>query len=83
MRIDKFLKLSGLVKRRKISQEIVRRKRVRRNGIALKPGSRIFEGDILEIEFHNRRLKLKVKYLNERKIDYEILEEERVWSDIG
>jgi len=81
LRIDKFLKLSGLIKRRKVSQEMIKAKMVKRNGITLKAGSRISEGDILEIEFYNKRLKIRVKNLDPKKPEYEVLEETRVWSD--
>ena len=81
MRIDKFLKVSRLLKRRAIAQEACSVGRVSVNGRQVKPSCRIKEGDIVEIGFNSGAVKFKVLMLKEtvRKEDaekmYEIIVE--------
>ncbi len=71
MRLDIFLKRTGLIKRRSIAQEMIKGGRVRLNGRAVKPSREVSIGDVIEIFFGNRYLKVKVV-----EGGYEILEEE-------
>ena len=65
MRIDKFLKVSRLLKRRTIAQEACDGGRVSVNGRSVKPSYRIKEGDIVELGFNSGTVKFKVLMLNE------------------
>lgn len=83
MRLDKFLKLSRLVKRRTIAQEMAGIGAVRVNGRGVKPAAEVREGDIIEIAYPRRLLKVKVLVAEEtalkRKAEpYELMEERRV-----
>lgn len=83
MRLDKYLKLSRLVKRRTVAQEMAEVGAVRINGRKAKPAANIADGDILEIAYPRRLLKVKVLSSDEaslkRKAEpYEFLEETRV-----
>lgn len=83
MRLDKFLKLSRLVKRRTIAQEMAEIGAVRINGRGVKPAAEVREGDIIEIAYPRRLLKVKVLVAEEmalkRKAEpYELIEERRV-----
>ncbi len=60
MRLDKFLKVSRVIKRRTLAKEICDRRRVSVNGRLAKAGTEINSGDILEINFGHRVLKLEV-----------------------
>ena len=61
MRLDKFLKLARLVKRRTVAQEMIEVGAVRLNGEQkCKSSTEIHEGDILDIAYVNRVLKVKV-----------------------
>ena len=60
MRLDKFLKVSRIIKRRTISKDLVNLDRVKINGHIGKPGSQIKENDILEITLKNEILTIKV-----------------------
>lgn len=60
MRLDKFLKVSRLIKRRTVANEISDMGRVFINGNPSKPAKRIKEGDIIEIEYATRTLKAKI-----------------------
>ena len=60
MRLDKFLKVSRLVKRRSVANEICSSGRVQLNGRPAKPGAEIKPGDILEIAFGQGTTKVKI-----------------------
>ncbi|MBQ7577123.1 MAG: RNA-binding S4 domain-containing protein [Synergistaceae bacterium] len=60
MRLDKFLKLARLVKRRTAAQEMIELGAVRLNGRECKSSSEVNEGNIIEIAYINRVLKVKV-----------------------
>ena len=60
MRLDKFLKVSRLIKRRTVANEVSDMGRVFVNGNPSKPGKQIKENDIIEIEYASKTLKVKV-----------------------
>ena len=60
MRIDKYLKVSRLIKRRSVAHDAAEEQRVFLNSKAAKPGAQVKPGDIIEIVFGNSRMKLKV-----------------------
>lgn len=60
MRLDKFLKVSRLIKRRTVANEVSDMGRISVNGNPAKAGKQLKEGDIVEIEYANRKLKAKV-----------------------
>ncbi len=65
MRIDKFLKVSRLLKRRTIAQEACASNRVSVNGRIVKPSAQIKEGDIVEIGFNSGVVKFKVLFIKD------------------
>lgn len=60
MRLDKFLKVSRLIKRRTVAAEVSDTGRVLVNGNAAKPAKQIKVGDIIEIEYAARTLRVRV-----------------------
>lgn len=60
MRLDKFLKVSRVIKRRALAKDACDRQQVSVNGRTAKAGTEIKPGDILEINFGHRVLKLEV-----------------------
>jgi ribosomal 50S subunit-recycling heat shock protein len=66
MRIDKFLKLSGLVKRRSLACEMVDIGAVRLNGRAVKPSAETKVSDTIEIAFPARVITAEVISVDER-----------------
>lgn len=60
MRLDKFLKVSRLIKRRTVANEACDAGRVSINGKVAKAGAEVKEGDIIEISFGNKDVKIKV-----------------------
>lgn len=82
MRLDKYLKVSRIIKRRTVAKEISESGRILINDKLAKPSTKIKEGDIIQITFANRMLKAKIINIAEhvRKEDakemYVILEGE-------
>lgn len=60
MRLDKFLKVSRIIKRRTIAKEACDTGRVYINGKPAKPGTDVKVNDTIEIRFGNRLLKAQV-----------------------
>lgn len=60
MRLDKFLKVSRLIKRRTVANEACDAGRVMVNGKAAKASTTVKVGDIIEIMFGQKAVKVKV-----------------------
>ena len=60
MRLDKFLKVSRLIKRRTVANEACDAARVLVNGKTAKASVSVKEGDIIEINFGTRTVKAEV-----------------------
>lgn len=54
MRLDKYLKVSRIIKRRTVAKEACDGGRVTINGKPAKAGAEVKEGDVMEIRFGNR-----------------------------
>ncbi len=65
MRVDKFLKVSRLVKRRPLAKELADKGRVQVNGKVVKSSFELKIGDELEINLGTRVLKARVRDLRE------------------
>ncbi len=87
MRLDKFLKLARLVKRRSAAQEMIELGAVRLDGRVCKPAAEVREGSIVEIAYMNRVLKARVLCADEallkrpHTVGWEQLEERPVSPD--
>ena len=60
MRLDKYLKVSRIIKRRTVAKEACESGRVTINGKVAKPSTDVKEDDIIEISFANKVLKAKI-----------------------
>ena len=60
MRLDKFLKVSRLIKRRAVANEACDAGRVTVNGTPAKASVKVKPGDVLEIQFGTRAVKVEV-----------------------
>lgn len=82
MRLDKYLKVSRIIKRRTVAKEACESGRVSINSKVAKPSTDIKEGDIIDIVFGNRSLKARIINIAEHvkkenaKDMYEIIEGE-------
>ncbi|MFD1485941.1 RNA-binding S4 domain-containing protein [Lacticaseibacillus baoqingensis] len=65
MRLDKFLKVSRIIKRRSVAKEIADKGRITINDKLAKSSSDVSVGDILVIAFGNKTLTVKVDALVE------------------
>ncbi len=65
MRLDKFLKVSRLIKRRTVANEACDAGRVMVNGKAAKASVKVKPGDIIEIQFGTRTVKVEVLALQD------------------
>lgn len=81
MRIDKYLKVARIIKRRTVAQEACEKGRILVNGKLAKPAKNIEANDIIEIKYMDNTLKIKVTATKEavKKEEatklYEIVEE--------
>ena len=60
MRLDKFLKVSRLIKRRTVANEACDQGRVAANGRVVKASYDVKEGDVLELKFGEKTLRVEV-----------------------
>ena len=80
MRLDKFLKVSRVIKRRTVAKEACDKGIVSINGKVARASTEVNIGDILEIQFGEKKVKVKVSEVrehvlkNEAKEMYEIIE---------
>ncbi|WP_461214623.1 RNA-binding S4 domain-containing protein [Lacticaseibacillus sp. GG6-2] len=65
MRLDKFLKVSRIIKRRTVAKEIADKGRITINDKPAKSSSDVAVGDVLVIVFGNKTLTVKVDALVE------------------
>lgn len=65
MRLDKFLKVSRIIKRRTVAKEIADKGRITINDKLAKSSSDVAVGDVLVIAFGNKTLTVKVEALVE------------------
>lgn len=83
MRIDKFLKVSRLIKRRTVANEITKNDRILVNDRVVKPSFQLKIDDIITIEFGTKIIKVRVQSLvdSTKKADadtmYEFISEKK------
>ena len=80
MRLDKFLKVSRIIKRRTVANDACDASHVMVNGVCVKASYNVKENDIIEVTFGERKLKVRVLDVREttRKNEaaslYEVIE---------
>jgi len=87
LRLDKFLKVSRVVKRRTLAKEVCERGQVMVNERKAKAGLEVKAGDTVTVGFGNRNLKIRIVEVREsvpakmaREL-YEVLEDYKVNRD--
>lgn len=84
MRLDKYLKVSRIIKRRTLAKEVADNGRIKVNNKIAKSSTKLIEGDLIEIQFGNKIVEIKVLELRDstKKEDsanmFEIIAEKRV-----
>ena len=87
MRLDKYLKVSRIIKRRTVAKEVADKGRIKVNGILAKSSKEWKMNDQIEIQFGNKLLTVKVLEMKDstKKEDalkmYEIISEKRIETD--
>ncbi len=66
MRIDKFLKVSRLAKRRSEAHEALVNGRIAKDGQPLKPGYEVKIGDVIELHYARKFVTVRVLIVPER-----------------
>lgn len=69
MRLDKYLQVSRLVKRRVLSNQLCDAGRVWRNGQSARASAQVQPGDTLRVDFGWRTIELKVLEVPERAVE--------------
>ena len=83
MRIDKYLKVSRILKRREVAKQLALNERLFINGKVAKPSSEVEPGDEVRILFGHREISIRVLEVRESisKQDafsmYEVIEEKK------
>ncbi len=79
MRLDKYLKVSRLIKRRTLAKEACEKGKIEINGKTAKPSADVSEGDLLTLNLGSRITKSKVRSL-ETKGDpmFDLISEEKI-----
>ncbi|NQJ69628.1 RNA-binding S4 domain-containing protein [Streptococcus suis] len=87
MRLDKYLKVSRIIKRRTVAKEVADKGRIKVNGILAKSSTDLKIDDQVEIQLGNKLLTVKVLEMKDstKKEDalkmYEIISEKRIEAD--
>lgn len=89
MRLDKYLKVSRLVKRRTVAAELCQGSHVRINDKVAKPSAEVKVGDRLQIRFGNRLVSAMILRVPEKAVPaqeadtlYQIIEEQALESPL-
>lgn len=84
MRLDKFLKVSRLIKRRTLAKSVADQGRIKINGNVAKASSNVAKGDQIEIQFGQNLVTAQVNDVqeivrkHEAELLYTIIKEERI-----
>jgi len=68
LRLDKYLKISRLIKRRTVANDACDAERINVNGKPAKASYQVKIGDIIEIAFGQRTIKVEVVQLSEHAL---------------
>ncbi|MDL2211876.1 RNA-binding S4 domain-containing protein [Erysipelotrichaceae bacterium OttesenSCG-928-M19] len=66
MRIDKYLQVSRIIKRRAVAKEIIEKNRVQINEKIAKPATDVEVGDLVKIKFGDVQLTIKILDISEK-----------------
>ncbi|HHT81881.1 MAG TPA: RNA-binding S4 domain-containing protein [Acholeplasmataceae bacterium] len=77
MRLDKYLKISRLIKRRTVAKEVADNDLILINGKVAKPSSSVEVGDLLTVSLGAKTREIKVLSLSDKEEMFTILKEEK------
>ena len=61
MRLDKFLKVARIIKRRPIAKVVIDGKKAKIDGREAKAGTEVRVGNVIELEYYDKYIKFEVK----------------------
>ena len=67
MRLDKYLKVSRIIKRRPVAKEVADKGRIKVNGVLAKSSTDLKIGDQVEVRFGNKLLTVRVLEMSVQK----------------
>ena len=88
MRLDKYLKVARILKRRSVSKELAENQRVYVNGRIAKPSTIVKIGDEIRVIFGHREILVRVLMLakqvnkNDAALMFEVLEEKQIEQEL-
>lgn len=90
MRLDKFLKVSRIIKRRPVAKTVIDNKKVKLNGKISKAGANVKVGDLLELEYYNRYYSMEILEVPSGNVNkdmandlYKVIETKEIEIEIG
>ena len=75
MRVDKFLKITRIIKRRTIAKELADNGNISVLGDEKKSSYSVKKGDVLEIKYFNKNIKVKIKELPPENLKKDYIED--------
>lgn len=75
MRLDKFLKVTRIIKRRTVAKELADNGNITVNGEQKKSSYDVKKGDIFDIKYFNKSIKVKVLDLPPESLKKELIDE--------
>ena len=75
MRLDKFLKVTRIIKRRTVAKELADNGNIAVNGEQKKSSYNVKKGDIFDIKYFNKNIKVKVLDLPPESLKKELIDE--------
>ena len=75
MRLDKFLKVTRIIKRRTVAKELADNGNISVNGEVRKSSYSVRKGDVLDIKYFNKNIKVKVLELPPESLKKEFIDE--------
>lgn len=88
MRLDKYLKVARIFKRRTVAHDVSEGERIFINGKVAKPSTSVKIGDVIVVHYGLRRLEIKVQSIEDtgKKSDavamFEVLKDEKIAPDV-
>ena len=75
MRLDKFLKITRIIKRRTVAKELADNGNISINGEEKKSSYNVIKGDILDIKYFNKNIKVRIKELPPENLKKDFIDE--------
>ena len=75
MRLDKFLKITRIIKRRTVAKELADNGNISANGEEKRSSYNIEKGHILDIKYFNKNIKVKIKDIPPENLKKDFIDE--------